>query len=164
MSRSLGPEFGGVIGLIFFTANSVSAAMFVTGFAETIQSVIRPRLPLLYWLQIVIGAGGLACLIVLTILGARIFGKILLGIACLTALCLLVVIASLLFSGSDMSVGYTGPSVETATTNLYPHLTSISYEAVFAVLFPSMTGIMSGANLGICRHFSMRRITNIASC
>lgn len=35
ISRSLGPEFGGSIGLIFAFANAVAVAMYVVGFAET---------------------------------------------------------------------------------------------------------------------------------
>lgn len=36
ISRSLGPEFGGAIGLIFSIANAVGVAMYVVGFAETV--------------------------------------------------------------------------------------------------------------------------------
>lgn len=40
ISRSLGPEFGGSIGLIFAFANAVAVAMYVVGFAETVQSIM----------------------------------------------------------------------------------------------------------------------------
>lgn len=36
ISRSLGPEFGGAIGLIFSLANAVGVALYVVGFAETV--------------------------------------------------------------------------------------------------------------------------------
>ena len=36
ISRSLGPEFGGAIGLVFSIANCVAAAMHAIGFAETV--------------------------------------------------------------------------------------------------------------------------------
>lgn len=35
ISRSLGPEFGGSIGLIFSLANAVACAMYVVGFCES---------------------------------------------------------------------------------------------------------------------------------
>lgn len=50
ISRSLGPEFGGSIGLIFSVANAVGAAMYVVGFAETVRDLMRE-----YGMQIVDG-------------------------------------------------------------------------------------------------------------
>jgi len=41
ISRSLGPEFGGAIGIIFSLANAVAAAMYVVGFAETIRDILK---------------------------------------------------------------------------------------------------------------------------
>lgn len=40
ISRSLGPEFGGAIGLIFAFANAVAVAMYVVGFAETMRDLL----------------------------------------------------------------------------------------------------------------------------
>lgn len=40
ISRSLGPEFGGSIGLIFSLANAVACAMYVVGFCESLQDLI----------------------------------------------------------------------------------------------------------------------------
>lgn len=41
ISRSLGPEFGGSIGLIFAFANAVAVAMYVVGFAETVVELLK---------------------------------------------------------------------------------------------------------------------------
>ena len=41
ISRSLGPEFGGAIGIVFSVANAVAAAMYVVGFAETIRDILK---------------------------------------------------------------------------------------------------------------------------
>lgn len=41
ISRSLGPEFGGSIGLIFAFANAVAVAMYVVGFAETVVELMQ---------------------------------------------------------------------------------------------------------------------------
>jgi hypothetical protein len=41
ISRSLGPEFGGAIGIVFSFANAVAAAMYVIGFAETVVDILR---------------------------------------------------------------------------------------------------------------------------
>lgn len=40
ISRSLGPEFGGSIGLIFSLANAVACAMYVVGFCESLVSLL----------------------------------------------------------------------------------------------------------------------------
>lgn len=39
--RSLGPEFGGAIGIVFSFANAVAAAMYVIGFCETLVSLLQ---------------------------------------------------------------------------------------------------------------------------
>lgn len=41
LSRALGPEFGGSMGLIFSLANALGAAMHTTGFAETVRDLMR---------------------------------------------------------------------------------------------------------------------------
>lgn len=41
ISRSLGPEFGGSIGLIFSLANAVACAMYVVGFCESMNDLLR---------------------------------------------------------------------------------------------------------------------------
>lgn len=48
ISRSLGPEFGGSIGLIFAFANAVAVAMYVVGFAETVVELLNVRNALVY--------------------------------------------------------------------------------------------------------------------
>jgi len=50
ISRSLGPEFGGSIGLIFSLANAVACAMYVVGFCESLLDLLTT-----YDLQIVDG-------------------------------------------------------------------------------------------------------------
>merc|ERR1719367_2509798 len=41
ISRSLGPEFGGAIGLMFTLANSIAVAMYVIGFCEALIDMLR---------------------------------------------------------------------------------------------------------------------------
>lgn len=41
ISRSLGPEFGGSIGLIFSLANAIACAMYVVGFCESLVDCLK---------------------------------------------------------------------------------------------------------------------------
>lgn len=41
ISRSLGPQFGAAIGLIFSLANAVACAMYVVGFCESMMDLLR---------------------------------------------------------------------------------------------------------------------------
>lgn len=43
ISRSLGPEFGGSIGIIFSLANAVAIAMYAVGFAEALRDLLLVR-------------------------------------------------------------------------------------------------------------------------
>ena len=43
ISRSLGPEIGGAVGIMFAFANAVAVAMYVVGFAETIRDILGER-------------------------------------------------------------------------------------------------------------------------
>lgn len=43
ISRSLGPEFGGAIGIVYAFANAVGAAMYVIGFSETLTTLLKVR-------------------------------------------------------------------------------------------------------------------------
>jgi solute carrier family 12 sodium/potassium/chloride transporter 2 len=43
ISRTLGPEFGGAIGLIFSVANAIGVAMYIVGFSETVRDLVREK-------------------------------------------------------------------------------------------------------------------------
>ena len=40
ISRSLGPEFGGAIGLMFTVANSIGVSMYIIGFCGSFRSLL----------------------------------------------------------------------------------------------------------------------------
>jgi len=48
ISRSLGPEFGGSIGIVFYFANVFSSALYVAGFVESLTHNV-PAMPKGQW-------------------------------------------------------------------------------------------------------------------
>merc|ERR1711892_820010 len=81
ISRSLGPEFGGAIGLMFTLANSIAVAMYIIGFSESLLDMLQEYVP--GWAGIVdsdfnifrlndvriIGSASLVLILVLAIVG-----------------------------------------------------------------------------------------------
>ena len=45
ISRALGPEFGGAIGLMFTLANSIAVSMYIVGFAESLLDCLQEYVP-----------------------------------------------------------------------------------------------------------------------
>lgn len=69
ISRSLGPEFGGAIGIIFSLANAVAIAMYAVGFSETVRDMMY-----LMWGYVIFDGGMndvrlISCITVIILLG-----------------------------------------------------------------------------------------------
>uniref|UniRef100_A0A4W5NZ48 Solute carrier family 12 member 2 n=1 Tax=Hucho hucho TaxID=62062 RepID=A0A4W5NZ48_9TELE len=147
ISRSLGPEFGGSIGLIFAFANAVAVAMYVVGFAETVS---------------------VDCIMTDEINDIRIIGTItvilLLGISVAgmeweakAQIFLLVVLITAIFNyfigsfiplKSKESQGFFGYDSAIMMENMGPDFRDTeSFFSVFAIFFPAATGILAGANI-----------------
>ena len=47
ISRALGPEFGGAVGILFYLGNTVAGSMYVVGAAEILLKYISPQLTLI---------------------------------------------------------------------------------------------------------------------
>ena len=62
---------------------------------------------------------------------------------------ILIILGSLIFRFTpDPAIGYTGFNATTLLNNTLPSITAgNTFPTMFAVLFPSVTGIMAGANM-----------------
>ncbi|KAK7794717.1 hypothetical protein R5R35_009612 [Gryllus longicercus] len=159
ISRSLGPEFGGAIGLMFTLANSIAVSMYIVGFCESLQDLLKS-----YDVILIDGATndirvvGLATLIAILILA--IVGMDWVTRTQMVLLVVLVfsqidfVIGTILGPKSDTEVskGFVGYNKETFKENLYSDYRAFegvenNFFSVFAVFFPAVTGIVAGANL-----------------
>lgn len=129
VSRSLGLEFGGAIGLPLYLAQAISVAFYVVGFTESVQYLFPDLDARLFSLAT------LAAIACVAWIGA--------GVAVKTQyiiLATLVVSLVSFFIGFQVSDGWQSRS-EPA------YATGQSFWSVFAIFFPAVTGIMSGVSM-----------------
>ena len=142
ISRVLGPEFGGAIGIVLYLAQGVSVPFYVLGFTEALVQTIEPLKP--HYNAIAFGTA--AVLLVVTYVGAGWAIRLQYVIMGILALAIL----------SFMSGALLRFSPETLTENLHGGYTALpagrqggdySFWMVFAIYFPAVTGIMAGLNM-----------------
>ncbi|KAK3097932.1 hypothetical protein FSP39_014651 [Pinctada imbricata] len=153
ISRSLGPEFGGAIGLIFSVANAVAIAMYVVGFAETVKDLLKKYDALMVDEMNdirIIGLITVTLLLIIAIVGMEWEARaqlILLG-ALLISIANFVIGSFIPPSQEDKADGIVGYRGTTFTENLGPQYTEgENFFSVFAIFFPAATGILAGANI-----------------
>lgn len=141
ISRSLGPEFGGAIGMTLYLAQAFSVPFYILGFAEALlisskgTSWHDPIEHNLMW----IGMGTAALLFVINVVGAGWAIKAQYFILTVLGLSVLVFLggAALEFEPSvfeaNLSSAYTEPGYD--------------FWVMFAIFFPAVTGIMAGVNM-----------------
>lgn len=168
ISRSLGPEFGGSIGLIFFAGQALNAAMNVLGFVETLTdafgesrgpSGVLPEGP---WYSFFYGSIVLLLSAIVCLVGSKLFARATLALALVLCLSIISIPISSFtvkpFIDDDRGAYYTGWSWDTLRGNLFPRFTSgaagsstgadaENWQSVFGVLFPAVTGILAGASM-----------------
>lgn len=162
MSRVLGPEFGGSIGVIFAIANAINASLNIVGFCQSVQDVMK-------------NYGGGAIIVDGADNDIRIIGSITMIAVC--ALCglgakyeaktqgvMLVIlllalsnflVGSIMGPGSSeqkQAKGFLGYDLDLIRENWSPGYTFTDgqmqdFFSVFSVYFPAGIGILSGANV-----------------
>ena len=78
ISRSLGPEFGGAMGALFYVAYAMGVAFYIIGFATEVQSTWFSSVTdttEVKWLTIGIGSVGLLFILSISVIGADAFAK-----------------------------------------------------------------------------------------
>jgi amino acid transporter len=128
LSRSLGLEIGGAIGIPLYLSQALSIALYIVGFVEVINTYFPD-----------INARLLASIMVIVLFGFSLFGaKIVIRIQYFV----LVLIA---FSLVAFFIGEP-PPLKTASSIWYAE-SNTSFWIVFAIFFPAVTGISAGASM-----------------
>ena len=160
ISRSLGPVFGGTIGILFFIAQAVATSMYVIGFAESIVDMLdEPFTGTIDNDVRIIGLGTSLLLLCVALIGVSWYAKCQIGllVALVTAMVAVTVGSALPDTPStteNADAGFTGyewrnDGAEYSVDPTLPTVTQ-SFFTVFSVFFPAVTGIMAGATcLGI---------------
>ncbi|XP_074546621.1 solute carrier family 12 member 2 isoform X2 [Halichoeres trimaculatus] len=151
ISRSLGPEFGGSIGLIFAFANAVAVAMYVVGFAETVVELLA-GVDAIMTDEIndirIIGTITVILLLGISVAGMEWEAKaqIFLLIVLITAIINYFIGTFIPFKSKEQ-YGYFGYDGVIMWENMGPNFREETFFSVFAIFFPAATGILAGANI-----------------
>jgi amino acid transporter len=143
ISRVLGPEFGGAIGVVLFLAQGMSVPFYVLGFSEALTQIFPSLVP---WLpHVALGTAAVLFLVVYTGAGWAIKVQYFIMAVLLLSIALFLGGALLRFSPAQF------------TSNLLPAYTAVnpdspargvfSFWKIFAIYFPAVTGIMAGINM-----------------
>ncbi|KAG0684522.1 hypothetical protein C6P42_001664 [Pichia californica] len=166
LSRSLGVEFGGAIGVIFYIGQILNSSMNVAGVIEPIlynfskeNGVLIKILPTSYWWQFTYCSIFLFLCIIIALIGSNAVSKA--G----TYLCIILIFSTLSIPISAFFVSpfesnfgfYTGLSWNIFKENLFPNFTKgaagsqineiETFNDLFGIFFPATAGILAGASM-----------------
>ncbi|KAG4075171.1 hypothetical protein HA402_006188 [Bradysia odoriphaga] len=159
ISRSLGPEFGASVGVVFAFANAVAASMNTIGFCDSMNDLLKS-----YGVKIIdggvndtriIGTVALVIMIVICAVGMEWESKAQnFLIAIIVAAIFNFIIGSMIGPKSDeaMAEGFVGMSGAVFLQNWgsnykFSEGLNQNFFSVFAIFFPSVTGLQAGANI-----------------
>lgn len=173
ISRSLGPEFGGAIGMVFFIGQILNSSLNVVGFIEPLllnfnekNGTIAHILPIGYFWQILYSTVLLAVCTGVALVGSKLVSKTaLLLFIILTLSTLSIPLSTLIVRPFNPLpppldyIRYSGISWTTFIQNLWPHFTSgaagsvlpkgqpETFKNLFGIFFPATAGIFAGASM-----------------
>ncbi|KAK9462731.1 amino acid permease-domain-containing protein [Lipomyces oligophaga] len=168
IARSLGPEFGGSIGIVFYIGQVLNAGLNVVGFVEPILSnfgnefgITSKLLPEGRWFEFVYATALLLLCTGACMLGSSAFTKAGYVLFVVLVLSTLSVPLSAFFVKEhyipEFDVVYSGLSLSTLKNNTLPMFTAgaagseitgrENFQDIFGIFFPATAGIFAGASM-----------------
>lgn len=139
ISRTLGPEFGGTIGLTLFFAQALSVPFYIIGFSEALVATVSKYFPAFSSYYDYVTFSTAAVLFLIVFKGADWAIKVQYIVMAILALSIITFLGGALLKFDralflqNWVSAYTEPS--------------INFWVVFAIYFPAATGIMAGVNM-----------------
>lgn len=157
MSRSLGPELGGAMGILFYVAFAVGVSFYTIGFATEVKDTFFAHHET-HWTIVIISSLALFLVLLVSYMGAAFFTGINVPLFIVQFATIFIAIFAMWFQtdSKDLKNGgeYHPPSIHSFDDVLLPDFTDddqckgkCSYHIIFGIIFPAATGIMEGANL-----------------
>ncbi|CAI5781881.1 solute carrier family 12 member 3 isoform X1 [Podarcis lilfordi] len=154
ISRSLGPELGGSIGLIFAFANAVAVAMHTVGFAETVRDLMQEHNSTMVDPTNdirIIGVITVTILLGISLAGMEWEAKaqVLFFFVIMISFVNYLVGTIIPASEEKQAKGFFGYRADIFAQNFVPNWRGPdgSFFGLFSIFFPSATGILAGANI-----------------
>lgn len=164
ISRSLGPEFGGSIGIVFYLGFVFNTGMNAVGLVDcfisnfgTDSGARSDWLPEGYWWQYLWSSVVLIFCTLICLAGSGLFARASNGLLAVLFIATLSIPISTFFlqpfSDTTLHIEYTGLSIHTFKENLMPHFTKgaagsqirglETWKDLFGILFPATGGIFA---------------------
>ncbi|KAI1096955.1 amino acid permease-domain-containing protein [Rostrohypoxylon terebratum] len=157
ISRSLGPEFGGSIGILFYLAQVVNTSLNIVGLIDCLKLNLGNLVPHGYWESYAMQTAALVVCTGLSLAGRALFVQasgVLLVILIISIISVPISsIAKSPFKDDIIGIEFTGLSLDTLRSNLYPHAAGPAYQGLatfrelFGILFSATSGIFAGASM-----------------
>ncbi|KAJ3192212.1 hypothetical protein HK101_006897 [Irineochytrium annulatum] len=157
ISRSLGKEFGGSVGILFYLGNAIGSAMYVLGVVEVFIANVAPQISFgdsskdarIYGTVLLLAVA----LVVLT--GVRVFQSISIFFFTAVVLALLSTLAGMVSAGRPGAMDGVAYFPRYFTDNWNPgyqlpnsdgYVGSVTFFDLVGVFFPAVTGVLAGSS------------------
>ncbi|XP_047532293.1 bumetanide-sensitive sodium-(potassium)-chloride cotransporter [Vanessa atalanta] len=159
ISRSLGPEFGASVGIIFAFANAVAASMNTIGFCDSLNDLLLNQGVKIIDNSVndvrIVGTVALIVMCIICAVGMDWESKAQNFLIAIIVGAMVDFVVGTLMGPRDLGEianGFVGLSAETLSQNFKPNFRfseglDHDFFSVFAIFFPSVTGIQAGANI-----------------